>query len=86
MDVESLGRAAEITKPVRTATEREGKEEQPEEGNARYQVERERWEELRIELYHGAVETYSESLASGIEAMFATEVSLSFAPNTGAHF
>ncbi|KAI5481302.1 small RNA 2-O-methyltransferase [Pseudohyphozyma bogoriensis] len=39
----------------------------------RWSVERERWEELRVELVEGALETYNETL-EGVEAMVATEV------------
>lgn len=77
VDLESLGRAAEITRPARAGERNEHEpteDELAEAKEGKYHVERERWEELRIELYQGAVETYSESLASGIEAMFATEV------------
>lgn len=38
-------------------------------------TERERWEELTVEIYEGALEVFNEAL-EGVEAMVATEVSL----------
>lgn len=68
VDKNALESAIRITEPIiRTKEEEEEK--------SIWSRERERWEELRVEIYLGsAFEVYNEALV-GLDAMFATEVS-----------
>lgn len=67
---EVLERAKEVVRPL---TKEEEQQEQEGSNGAWGVKERERWEELRVELWEGGLEAYNETF-EGIEAVVATEV------------